>query len=139
MGRIDMLIQLNSDIFEMDIRGLAMAFFPGQELQVVLGEGQQMQNDCLHIVQNPKWLAITYLEDGQILAEEEELVTEEDHKLQRDQLKRMMYRVLKKGLGKELPWGTLSGIRPVKIARTALEFGRNWRMFITSVLKKGIL
>ncbi len=116
-----MVIQLNSNIFEMDIRGLAMAFFPGQELQVVLGEGQQMQNDCLHIVQNPKWLAITYLEDGQILAEEAEPVTEEDHKLQRDQLKRMMYRVLKKGLGKELPWGTLSGIRPVKIARTALE------------------
>ncbi len=39
-------------------------------------------------------------------------------------LKRLVYMGLSKYLGKELPWGTLTGIRPTKIPMAMLEEGR---------------
>ena len=41
----------------------------------------------------------------------------------KNQLKRGLYRVLSELTGEELPWGTLTGIRPAKIAMKLLEQG----------------
>lgn len=117
-----MVIQLNIETFEMDVRALAMAFFPRQELSVVLDKEQEIdETQCLKILQHEDKLTVSYMEEGSVLAKEEESVTQTDRKERKSQLKRMMYRVLSKSLNKELPWGTLSGIRPVKIVRTQLE------------------
>lgn len=43
----------------------------------------------------------------------------------RNVFKRMMYDMLKKLTGRELPWGTLTGVRPTKIVYTLLEEGKN--------------
>ena len=43
----------------------------------------------------------------------------------RNVFKRMMYDMLKKLTGRELPWGTLTGVRPIKIVYTLLEDGKN--------------
>lgn len=43
----------------------------------------------------------------------------------RNVFKRMMYDMLKKLTGRELPWGTLTGVRPTKIVYTLLEDGKN--------------
>lgn len=43
----------------------------------------------------------------------------------RNVFKRMMYDMLKKLTGRELPWGTLTGVRPTKIVYTFLEDGKN--------------
>ena len=43
----------------------------------------------------------------------------------RNVFKRMMYGMLKKLTGRELPWGTLTGVRPTKIVYTLLEDGKN--------------
>lgn len=43
----------------------------------------------------------------------------------RNVFKRMMYGMLKKLTGRELPWGTLTGVRPTKIVYTLLEEGKN--------------
>lgn len=127
-----MIIQMNLATFEMDVRALAMAFFPGQELQVIIKEEQELEltnheknleEDQLVIMQKSGKLVIFYEEKGVQKAKEEESVTEEDRILRKSQLKRMMYRVLSKSLNKELPWGTLTGIRPVKLVRTELEKG----------------
>ena len=40
-------------------------------------------------------------------------------------LKRLLYQMLNKETGKDLPWGTLTGIRPVKIAMHRLLLGDN--------------
>ncbi len=42
---------------------------------------------------------------------------------QKNALKRLIYRALSRNLGKELPWGTLSGIRPTKILLGKLASG----------------
>lgn len=43
----------------------------------------------------------------------------------RNVFKRMIYDMLKKLTGRELPWGTLTGVRPTKIVYTLLEEGKN--------------
>ncbi len=43
----------------------------------------------------------------------------------RNVFKRMMYDMLKKLTGRELPWGTLTGVRLTKIVYTLLEDGKN--------------
>lgn len=53
----------------------------------------------------------------------------------RNVFKRMMYDMLKKLTGRELPWGTLTGVRPTKIVYTLLEDGKNDRE-IKDYLKK---
>lgn len=53
----------------------------------------------------------------------------------RNVFKRMMYDMLKKLTGRELPWGTLTGVRPTKIVYTLLEEGKNDRE-IRDYLKK---
>lgn len=41
----------------------------------------------------------------------------------KNELKRALYRALSALTGKELPWGTLTGIRPAKLALTGLQAG----------------
>lgn len=53
----------------------------------------------------------------------QEPITLTDRKLRKDQIKRLVYKVLSEHLNIELPWGTLTGIRPVKMVRQKLEDG----------------
>lgn len=119
-----MKVQLNLDSFEMDVRGLLMSFFPKEELQVDLS-GKDFdaaeEKSYIKVWQQDDSLSVSYIVDGEAVSAEEEKVTTTDRKQQRDQVKRMLYRVMSKGLNKKLAWGTLSGIRPVKMVRTQLE------------------
>ncbi|WP_320919768.1 coproporphyrinogen dehydrogenase HemZ, partial [Eisenbergiella porci] len=45
----------------------------------------------------------------------------EERPVVKNELKQLLYRVLSDHTGKELPWGTLTGIRPTKIAMQFLE------------------
>ncbi len=59
---------------------------------------------------------------------EEKCVTlreDADRKEAKNQLKRLLYQLLRDFTGQELPWGTLTGIRPTKIPMMFLEQG--WR------------
>lgn len=46
-----------------------------------------------------------------------------DRKETKNRLKLALYSMIEKGTGKSLPWGTLSGIRPTKIAMKCIEDG----------------
>ncbi len=50
-------------------------------------------------------------------------VTGADRKETKNRLKLALYSMIEKGTGKSLPWGTLSGIRPTKIAMKCIEDG----------------
>lgn len=43
----------------------------------------------------------------------------------KNELKLGLYEVLSKATGKELPWGTLTGIRPTKIAKNLIDMGKS--------------
>ena len=86
--------------FEYDIRGLLMAFYPGEEF-----------------VKNPAEPVDTLLEVPEPWGESR---TE-----QKNNLKRALYQMLSERTGKRLPWGALTGIRPTKLAMKLLEEGKS--------------
>ncbi len=61
-----------------------------------------------------------------------------DRSAVKNSLKRLLYQLLKEDTGKTLPWGTLTGIRPTKIAMGLLEEGESPEQ-ITSYMKKEYL
>ncbi|MDO5336511.1 MAG: coproporphyrinogen dehydrogenase HemZ [Eubacteriales bacterium] len=67
---------------------------------------------------------VSYTSESEMLSQV--LVTDEgyrDRKIQKDRMKKNLYLLLKAHTGRELPWGDLTGIRPVKIAMAMLESG----------------
>lgn len=73
--------------------------------------------------------------DGADEYEDETQQTASGKKETRNTFKRMMYDMLKKLTGRELPWGTLTGVRPTKIVYTLLEDGKD-EQEIKDYLKK---
>lgn len=114
-------ILLNDPSYEQDIRELMMAFYPGETF------AHEKQDDVRMYVEG------VYNGAGEfclrILCDDR---TEDERTFQLDYsnrlaaktaIKRELYNMLSKRTGKELPWGTLTGIRPTKIALTRLYEG----------------
>ena len=134
-------IRLNDNAFEQDIRELLMAFFPGESFSY------QQDPECRLGVEGEKnedgtaWSLRLFGPDARDDLRPEgfspvpELAWEIEHRAEpvqavpesrtetKNRLKRRMYALLVCCTGRELPWGSLTGIRPVKIALTRLEEG----------------
>lgn len=142
-SRVAILIDLKRTDFEYDVWTLVREFCPETEVYTnttdkldeddyieylisirfdevtseisveILGEEDGMQhrctdmNDCMI-----KMYSLTYVED------ETDFL---DRKLTKNTLKRLIYRAMHNVTGKELPWGTLTGIRPTKIPMSLME------------------
>ena len=117
-------IELNSRDFEHDIRALLMAFFSDRDL-CFMDEGASGQDAAsVHVRIHTE----VQLFQVRIWDEEKEFCAEAEYhtknrKEKKNILKRTIYSVLHDYTGKELPWGTLTGIRPTKIALTMLQEG----------------
>ena len=132
-----MLIYMNSEEFEHDVQMLIMAFFPGEELKVIVdaayynskkfqySEDLEEYGKCLVSFYIDDIISFEIFENGYLVNCISERIEVSDRKLRKDQVKRLVYRALSKFLNMELPWGTLTGIRPVKMVRQALENGRS--------------
>lgn len=119
-------ILLNDDAFEQDIRELLMAFYPGstftykkeeaEAASVVLVGERQGENFSLHLEKKdrgdkmPLPVALLKLD----LSNRFET---------KNGIKQSLYKLLRAEEGRDLPWGTLTGIRPGKIAMTKLSEG----------------
>ena len=114
-------ILLNDPSYEQDIRELMMAFYPGETF------AHEKQDEVRMYVEG------VYNGAGEfclrVLCDDR---TEDERTFQLDYsnrleaktaIKRELYNMLSKRTGKELPWGTLTGIRPTKIALTRLYEG----------------
>ena len=136
-------IVLNDNAYEQDIRELLMAFCPGEEIvheahpslrfcvEGILSEDRTEFELCLVFEGGSSFraLAMEALEP-EIQAEcraawESNVlkVNYEDRFETKNQIKRRLYVLLMEQTGKTLPWGTLTGIRPTKIAMTKLAEG----------------
>lgn len=118
-------IDLSIDYFQYDIYTLVQAFFPGEEIKVTFHE--EMHTDFPGI-----YLKTLYSESGVIFQLIDEKTQEsckitwdnDDRKWRKRQLKIGLYRMLSQYTQKILPWGNLTGIRPVKIVMNLLEGGK---------------
>ncbi len=89
---------------EYDIHSLTKAFYPEEDVKITELKG--INEGCL--VFNIKT---------------DDIIELRVPKNNRDELKRRIYRKLSETTGKTLPWGALTGIRPVKMARERIEGG----------------
>ena len=126
-------ILLEDNSFEQDIRELLMAFYPGEtfthkeeeaaEAKVIV-RGRRSGNEG-------EWLDLTVEENAAADAAGEDrgyhfasIQPDFSNRFEaKNEIKRSMYGMLCALTGKELPWGTLTGIRPTKIAMTKLSEG----------------
>ncbi len=140
-------ILLNDNAYEQDIRELLMAFYPGETFAHEEGaevsfyvEGKVNEEGSrfsLRIGEDGVWEAAPKKEvflfpqgPEEIKGEWEEFqkglpvsLNYYDRTEAKSKIKRRLYFILYARTGKTLPWGTLTGIRPTKIALTRLEEG----------------
>ncbi len=133
-------LHLTSEAFEQDIRPLYKSFFPKEELVVSFGGKPVNPPYGTEEGDTPadwgRYLLVgEWKEDGFVLSlyrdndrsvavqQEEKAVALSERKKFRDEVKRAVYRMLSRETGKELPWGTLTGVRPVKQVLERLEAG----------------
>lgn len=136
-------VSLSEANFEYDIHSLVKAFFEKEDVKVfadkrkieeleeektplfrmevsyIVRESNEYK-DCVQFqIWEPK-------EDGwKKQAESTACVDFANRKETKNLLKKSLYRMLQAYTGKELPWGTLTGIRPVKIPMAMLEEGKS--------------
>lgn len=127
---------VDNHVFENDIRALMMAFYPGQEIKCCY-EGQAERLDerefAIRLHQQIKMvgdqaflgLEIWDKDQGTHSVKDEEPIDLSDRKEAKTVAKCMQYRLLAELTGRELPWGTQTGIRPTKIVRQLLDDGES--------------
>ena len=120
-------ILLKDNGFEQDIRELLMAFYPGEKFA-----HQETEGVDFYVKGEPGQGQYVLDVDGD---RREFEVPDGDRLETKNRIKRNLYQMLVSRTGRELPWGTLTGIRPTKIPLTKLEEGWN-REEIVDFMKK---
>ncbi|MDD7027664.1 MAG: coproporphyrinogen dehydrogenase HemZ [Lachnospiraceae bacterium] len=137
-------VKLNQARFEYDIHSLVKAFYPTREVKVFAEDEKELKSSPdmpeLRIEFGETQICCSLLapleteeargEQTVPVRKEERQETllldpKEDKSKIKSRLKQLLYRQLCAYTGKELPWGNLTGIRPVKIAYGLLEEGKS--------------
>ena len=114
-------ILLKDVLFEQDIRELLMAFYPGEEFIHEPGAKAFLTFWAERLEDH--YRAFLRFGDG---SKREFTFREHTERIDtKNELKRNLYQILAEETGKSLPWGTLTGIRPTKIAMKMLEEGKS--------------
>lgn len=138
-------ILLNDTAYEQDIRELLMAFYPGEGFAHEEQEGllfsiegslsEDRRQFDLHTVHygSSEFFGICMdrlpeemRAEAEALRDDKPLLVDYDNRFEtKNKIKRRLYVLLMHQTGRQLPWGTLTGIRPTKIALTRLEEGED--------------
>ncbi len=136
------VVVLNEDRYAYDIHSLVKAFYPEQEVKVFTEGEKDLRSDAglpaffVRFAQDAIEAGFrreTAAPGGEGAAPEEReaqtarrivLSDPSDRIAVKNELKRLLYGLLSEETKKQLPWGTLTGIRPTKIAMQLLEQGK---------------
>lgn len=121
-------IKTNQSGFYYDIHSLVRAFYPAT---LVAFEGEKKFNEEPSLLHIEITFSDTQIKAAfyHVMGQEEPFLTQNvtvdqtDRKETKNRLKKLLYDMLKEYTKKELPWGTLSGIRPIKIPLKQMEAG----------------
>ncbi len=138
------LAKLNQPEFEYDIHSLIKAFYPKQNVSATAEEKEYEETIlwrldvdyaqdkiCIILSEPTQGCNVSSEIAGEQPAMFEEKLIDEfivdfsDRKETKNLLKQHLYQMLAGYSGKELPWGTLTGIRPTKIPVKLLEEGQS--------------
>ena len=123
-------LEQNAEIYNNDIRAMLQAFFDNEKIvqkpentRISLSVEYTADSDVETQVSSGGSVTFT-LEDEQGYFKQKTVVVDYlNKKIARNPLKAALYRMLSAYTGKELPWGSLTGVRPTKIATELLERG----------------
>lgn len=119
-------VRINQESFAYDIHSLIKAFYPEEEVNVrektAFTEDVPLQ---MAAVIGEEEIEFAVYENEALQKKSRVCVENPERKLVKNQLKQLIYGVLSDFTGRKLPWGTLTGIRPVKIPMAMLEQGRS--------------
>jgi oxygen-independent coproporphyrinogen-3 oxidase len=125
-------IQITPAQFEYDIQSLVQAFYPNHLFQVN-GTPEKSYRKLKVVYDRYRITAQLYNQDKKLFEEhlewdcseifETKKSEQSNRKETKNVLKKLLYRLLSKDTGITLPWGNLTGIRPVKIPLMLLEQG----------------
>lgn len=116
---------LDDQSFEQDIRELLMAFYPGESFAHEEAEGEEYRLKVQSQTREDSFLLTIRDMEGNEEITDSVNVHYPDRFETKNRIKRMLYQMAGKLTGMELPWGTLTGIRPTKIAMTKLLEGHS--------------
>lgn len=129
-------IKLNEANFEYDIYHLIRAFYPQETVEIITPEAKDKYEgaQCLmegrvQYLSHQLKISMDYQEgaDGVVPSFFHQVaewnIDYENRKETKNILKRAVYKMLSNATGRTLSWGTLTGIRPVKIISDLLESG----------------
>ena len=115
-------ILIGKEEFKNDIYELVKAFYPGEQFTVTVDEqvdGIQVKLPGSDVqMAEERACPVRVLEIRDTWSDRQE-----PRKERKSAMKRMLYQALSARTGRELPWGTLTGIRPVRIPMVLLEAG----------------
>ncbi|MCM1100209.1 MAG: coproporphyrinogen dehydrogenase HemZ [Clostridium sp.] len=145
-------IELNRANYEYDVNSLMRAFYPGENVTILTpestperrtktGEEQRVCEDAgerilTARVELAEDRALVELEGRKYELSYKTEVPAWDELQYKYEFKRFLYRTLKAHTGRELPWGSLTGIRPTKIAYGMLEQGRTDREILETFTER---
>ncbi|MCQ2520107.1 MAG: coproporphyrinogen dehydrogenase HemZ, partial [Lachnospiraceae bacterium] len=112
-------VKINDKQFEYDIHSLVKAFYPGEDVTVSV----QALNPEFELIFSGN--SFIFKVSGTDCSGEASFSENAERPEKKNILKRLLYSVLSKYTGKELPWGDLTGIRPTKIPMKLLTEGKS--------------
>ncbi len=104
---------MTHDSFINDVHPLVRSFIPGEEIEVEYSADKPESVFFISVGKDGETLVSFEIKDK----------TKEDRLLMKNELKCTLYRELSRRLNISLPWGTLSGIRPSRLAMNHLSEG----------------
>ena len=119
------IVTLNEDRYAYDIHSLVKAFYPEQNVKVFAEGTKEEQSDA----GMPAFFVIFKEEEicAGITGKTQKTIrlgAPQDKGAVKNDLKQLLYGILSEETGKTLPWGTLTGIRPTRLAMQLLEQGK---------------
>ena len=116
------LIQ-NETIYEYDIRSLILAFMIGEKIELT-DHVDSIYDFVLEVFYEKEKVWLKLYQKGEFLQEETLTGNYQEKRTFKNKMKRRIYRLFSDALQKELPWGTLTGIRPTKIVFDGFAKGK---------------
>lgn len=126
------LLVQNDTEYEIDLRAMLGAFFHAEKIksakpeEVAQFDRQRFSDFTLMLtaIYEDKNTSLKLEEDGHVLFSAYIYGDYKDRKRYRNKLKLAIYRLLSEYTKLELPWGSLTGMRPTKIASSMLSKGK---------------
>lgn len=125
-------LEQNTELYNNDIRAMLQAFFDNEKIvldkentRLSLKADFVMDQDVETLVNTGGYVTFTLEDENGYHEQRTVVVNFLDKKLARNPLKAGLYRLLLSYTKKELPWGSLTGVRPTKIATEMLENGQS--------------